>query len=77
MDIEGICYNNEKSSYTQHILNKEHTYSSLENNLDIVNIQLKGQYVNTLDRYYIYKTKKSTLSLIYYAIYNPIFEFLT
>jgi hypothetical protein len=50
----------------------------MENTLKILNTQGKGPYLNTLEKFHIYKTKKSGILLNenYTDTYNPIFEIL-
>jgi hypothetical protein len=69
---------NEKMGYSHHILNTGHSYGSLENSLEILNIQGKGSYLNTLERFHIYRTKQTgyLLNDIHADTYNPIFELL-
>jgi hypothetical protein len=48
----------------------------MENTMKILNLQEKGQYLNTLERFHIYKTKMSggLLNNNYIHTYNPVFE---
>jgi hypothetical protein len=40
--------------YSEHILNTGHTYGIMENTMDIIETNKKGQYLNTLENYHIY-----------------------
>jgi hypothetical protein len=44
--------------------------------MKILNYQEKGQYLNTLERFHIYKTNKTggLLNDNYIRVYNPVFE---
>jgi hypothetical protein len=56
--VSNIIYNKEKSGYSQHILTTGHVRAKDVNSLEVIEIQPKGQYLNTLERYYIYKHKE-------------------
>jgi hypothetical protein len=45
---------------------------------EVIEIQTKGQYLNTLERYYIYKHNKISeiFNELQYDTYNPIFELI-
>jgi hypothetical protein len=57
-------------------LDTGHTYDKIENTMDIIRIGQKGKYLNTLEKYYIYKTNKIGLQMTDTNIdeHNPIFE---
>jgi hypothetical protein len=55
--VQVIRTNNERAGYSHHILKTGHSYGSLENSLEILNILEKGPYLNTLERLRIYRTK--------------------
>jgi hypothetical protein len=77
--IKAIQNNQEqKSKFAQHILETQHTYSTIEHTMDILHFQNKGMIMNTLERYHIYQlTKKGTqLNDTYTETYNPIFNIL-
>jgi hypothetical protein len=48
---------------------------SLKNTLEVLNFQEKGTYVTTLERFYIYRAKKTgeLLNDNYTDTFNPIF----
>jgi hypothetical protein len=55
-----------------------HAYDRKENTLKILNIQEKVTYLNTIERFHIYKTKKTAILLNdnYTDTYNPLFELI-
>jgi hypothetical protein len=48
----------------------------MENAMEIINFQEKGQYPNTLEQFHMYKTNKTggLLNDNYIHTYNPVFE---
>jgi hypothetical protein len=76
--IQDIRNNRSKAGFSHHILNTRHAYNSIENTLQILNTQGKGPYLNTLEKFHIYKTNKTDILLNdnYADTYNPIFELL-
>jgi hypothetical protein len=52
--IHDIRHNNGNTGYSEHILNTGHTYGTMENTMDIIETNRKGQYLNTLENYHIY-----------------------
>jgi hypothetical protein len=50
--------NTNNSMHSQHIPNSEHSYGLLDSTIDILHIVRKGKYMNTLEKFYIYKTRK-------------------
>jgi hypothetical protein len=74
--IQAVRSNN--SRYSNHILNKRHTYGTLTGTMDIIKIYKKGKHLNTLQKYHIYKINKDILHInnTYIDTYNPIFETL-
>ncbi|PNF26379.1 hypothetical protein B7P43_G17880 [Cryptotermes secundus] len=56
--IHDIRHNNSNTGYSEHILNTEHAYGTIENTMDIIATGRKGQYLNTLENYHIYRTTK-------------------
>jgi hypothetical protein len=76
--LQAIRSNNAKSGYAQHILNTQHSFGNLEDTVHVLNTQHKGPYLNTLEKYHIYKTNRTGCLLhdIYSDTYNPIFELL-
>jgi hypothetical protein len=76
--IQDIRNNRTKTGYSQHITNTGHEYGNIENTLNILNVQKKGAFLNTLEKFQIYKKQKtdSLLNENSTDIYNPIFELL-
>jgi hypothetical protein len=66
--------NRNKTGYSQHIINRGHKYGNIENTLNVLNTQKKGAFLNTLQKFHIYKTHKSgnLLNENCTDIYNPI-----
>jgi hypothetical protein len=57
--IQAIRNNNSNSGYSKHILNTGHTYGSITDTKKALKTQRKGKHLNTLERYYIYKMRKT------------------
>jgi hypothetical protein len=57
-------------------LNTGHTYGAIEDTMAIITIGRKGQYLNTLEKYHIYKVSRKNLHIDDASIdaHNPIFE---
>jgi hypothetical protein len=57
-------------------MNTGHIYGSVTNMMMVLKMQRKGKYLNTLERYYIYKMRKDGLQMNDACIdnHNPIFE---
>jgi hypothetical protein len=78
--ILAIKNNNEKSGYSQHILNTGHSYGCLKHTLEILNIEHKAPYLNMLDpcnmilSMLLYSTVEVILTLI--ILFN-VFTILT
>jgi hypothetical protein len=47
--------------YSKHVLDTGHALGTMEETMDVVRIGRKGQYLNTLEKYYIYKISKQKL----------------
>jgi hypothetical protein len=77
--IRDIRSNRDNTGYSNHILNTGHTYDTLEDKMQVVNIQNKGPHLNTLERFQIYKEQKTGVILNdnYADLYNPLFELVT
>jgi hypothetical protein len=65
--------------WTQHILDTQHAYGTIEDTLDILHIEKKGPLKNTLERFHIYKLSQENMQLndTYTDIHNPIFNLIT
>jgi hypothetical protein len=57
LDMKDIIYKygNNKSQFFQHLLNIYHSIGPMENIMDITHITNKGQRLNTMEKFYIYK----------------------
>jgi hypothetical protein len=76
--ILDIRNNRTKTGYSQHIINTGHEYRNIENTLNILNVQKKGKFLNTLEKFDIYKKQKTDnlLNESCTDTYNPIFELI-
>jgi hypothetical protein len=76
--IQDIRNNRTKTGYSQYIINTGHEYGNIENTLNILNVEKKGPFLNTLEKFHIYKKQKTDnlLNESCTDTYNPIFEFL-
>jgi hypothetical protein len=72
---QAICSNKVTSKYVQHILDTQHTYGTMEDTVDILHIERKGSFINTLERFHIYNLSKENLQMN--DTYNPIFNLIT
>jgi hypothetical protein len=41
--LRDFKYNNRKSKFTQHLLDKQHSMDKMENTMDIIHIPVKGK----------------------------------
>jgi hypothetical protein len=51
-------YMNNKSKFSQHLLDNEHSIGHMENKMDILHITNKGRMLDTLEKFYIYRETK-------------------
>jgi hypothetical protein len=56
--LRHFKYNNRKSKFAQHLLDKEHSMDKTENTMDIIHITSKGKMMDTIGKYYIYTETK-------------------
>jgi hypothetical protein len=49
--------------YSNHKLNKGHTYGTVADTMDIIRMRRKGRYLNTLEKYHIYKISRNNLHM--------------
>jgi hypothetical protein len=61
--IQAIRYNKSNSKYSEHILDTQHTYRTIENTMDMLNIEKKGPILNTSERLYIHNISKDKLQI--------------
>lgn len=50
--------NNTESSFASHLIDNNHSYTSIENNMSILHYSKKGHKLNTLEQFEIYKHSK-------------------
>jgi hypothetical protein len=76
--IRGSRYNQNKSKYAQHILNHNHEYGTIEKNMDTKRTASEGKNLDILERFYIYKARKSQIIINeHYAIdSNVLFDLI-
>jgi hypothetical protein len=73
--LRDFKYGNNKSKFTQHLLENKHTFGPMEDIMDIVHITNKGKMMDTLERYYIHKETKSNNQINKLTVKpNAIFE---
>ncbi len=81
--IQALKSNNTtsmKSSYAEHLLQTNHSYTSMEVNMNILEIDRKGDSMNCKEDYHIYTNKISSadslLNTTHTNVKNPIFEYI-
>jgi hypothetical protein len=74
--IHDIRHNNGNTGYSEYILNMGHTYGTMKNTMDIIEINKKGQCLNTLENYHIYTATRNNTHMnnINEDTHNPIFK---
>jgi hypothetical protein len=74
--IRDIRNNRETSGYVQHILETGHSYGKMNDIMEVIKIEQKGSYLNTLENFHIFKLFKQGIQLnnISSNINNPIFN---
>jgi hypothetical protein len=72
--VQDIKNNKSRTGFSNHIFNTGHAYDTVENTMEILNFQEKGNYLNTLERFHIYKAKKTGGLLNDNYVDNPVFE---
>jgi hypothetical protein len=61
--IYAIRNNNANSGYANHILNTGHKYDTITETMDIIRTQRKGNHLNTLEKYHIYKISRDNIQM--------------
>jgi hypothetical protein len=76
--VLAIRNNSSNLRYSNHILSTGHTYGSITDTMKIMKIENKGNHLNTLEKYHIYKVGRNRLDMndTYIDVYNPVFETL-
>jgi hypothetical protein len=74
--IQAIKRDKQNSKYAQHILDMGHTYSTMDQILEILHKEKKGQSLNTLERAHICNLGKHRLQTndTFTDTHNPIFD---
>jgi hypothetical protein len=77
-NIQDIKNNRSKTGFSQHILDTGHAYDKIENTMEILKFQEKGKYLDTLEKFHIYKANKTGILLNdnFTDISNPIFDLI-
>jgi hypothetical protein len=73
-----IRTNKQNSKFVQHILETGHNYDTIDHSMKILQIEMKGPKLNTLERFHIYDKKKKGLQMndTFTDIHKPIFDIL-
>jgi hypothetical protein len=60
------------------MLSMGHAYGSITDTTNIMKTEKKGKYLNTLEKYHVYKVSRKRLQIsdANIDVYNPIFETL-
>ncbi len=70
-----------KSSFAEHLLENNHSYTSIENNMTILEYGEKGESLNCKEDFHIYVNAKldstNLLNTTHTGNINPIFEYIT
>jgi hypothetical protein len=76
--IHAIKANKQNSKYAEHILDTGHTYSTVNETLEILHTEKKGQLLNTLERHHIYDLSKHKKQIndAFANKHNPISELI-
>jgi hypothetical protein len=76
--IQAIRTNKHNAKFAQHILDTAYAFNSIDQTMEILLIEKKGQKLNTLERFQIYNLTKtaSQLNDTHTETYNPIFDIL-
>jgi len=56
--LRDFKYNNRKSKFAQHLLDRQHSIDEMENIMDIIHITNKGRMMDAIEKYYIYRETK-------------------
>jgi hypothetical protein len=74
--VSDIKNNRCKTGYSQHILNYGHERAHSVTELEILEKQNKDPFLNSLEKFHIFKSKKENklLNVIQFDINNPIYE---
>ena len=57
--MRDFKYNNRKSKFAQHLLEKGHAIGKMEEIMEIIHVTRKARMLNTLESFHIYKETKA------------------
>jgi hypothetical protein len=57
--LRDFKYNNNKSKFAQHLIDRKHPMGTMESILDIVHITRKGRMTNAIECFHIYNETKA------------------
>ena len=57
--LSDFKYNNSRSKFAQHLLDKKHAIGRMEDTMEVVHVTRKGKMMNTLEGFHIYKETKA------------------
>jgi hypothetical protein len=60
--IRDIKNNNDNTGYAHHIINNKHKYGNIQNTMKILHITQKGRFMNTIEKYHIYKANQEGIT---------------
>jgi hypothetical protein len=74
--LRDFKYGNNRSNFAQHLLENKHAMGPMEDIMDVIHVTNKGEMMDTLERYYIYKgtVSSSQIKDKLTTKPNPIFE---
>jgi hypothetical protein len=74
--VSDIVHNRDKTGYSQHISNSGHERAHNISQMEILETQCKSPYLNTLEKFHIFKCRKKgpIMNEMQFDLYNPIFE---
>ena len=56
--LRDFKYNNRKSKFVQHLVDRQHSIDEMENIMDIIHVTNKGRMMDAIEKYYIYRETK-------------------
>jgi hypothetical protein len=77
-NINAIRTNKQNSKYAQHILETGHNNDTMDQIMTVLQVEKKGQKLNTLGRFHVYEMTRKSLQMndTFTDIHNPIFYIL-
>jgi len=58
--VRDFKYNNNRSKFTQHLIDNKHAIGKMEDIMEVVHMTKKGKKLNTLESFHIYKETKAS-----------------